>query len=320
MIRGLKVGVASALIAAAGALALPAEAARVGVLSNRWFAETAADFNAHIAGHTFTGVDVSVTTPTLSSLQASFDVILLFEDHNFANAPNVGNVVAQFANSGRAVILGTFYDQDRSDDANPALVPPNGWGALETIDPNTTDGIGTPTDSAGMPNAVRTLNASSIVAHPLTAGVTSLTSSQFAGGNQPKADTIVVARWTQVNALGQPDPAIAFRVTGLACVMHIGIAPNYAVIAPSGFSGDFYRAWSNAVGFGAVRCPSILPGDPSHITIGWRDRAQFDFWRTGFSFAVMLDGTQIQPGFGPALQVVTLSDGQIVARWSRPVD
>ena len=235
---------ATALCIALTALfALPAAAARVGVLSNQHFAATAAALTASISGHTFTGVDVSTTTPSLASLQASYDVLLVFEDGRFANAPNVGNVVAAFANAGRAVVLGTFYDQDRSDSGASA----NGWGALEAIDPNMTDGVGTP-------YAARTLNASSLVAHPLTAGVTALTSQQFAGGNRAKPGTIVLALWSQPNALGQPDPAIAVRITGAACVMHIGIAPDYPVVGAGQFGGDFYRVWKNAFDFGAARC------------------------------------------------------------------
>ncbi len=243
MIRRVGLGVATALIAIAGAFSLPAQAARVGVLSNRYFAETAATFTSNVAGHTFTGVDVSTTTPTLASLQSSFDVVLLFEDGRFPNAPSVGNVVAAYANAGHPVVLGTFYDQDRSDSGASA----NGWGALESIDPNTTDGVGTP-------YAARTLNAGSIVAHALTAGVTSLTSSQYAGGNRAKPGTTVLALWTQPNALGQPDPAIALRITGLACVVHIGIAPDYPQVGPGNFGGDFYTVWKNAFDFGARNC------------------------------------------------------------------
>jgi hypothetical protein len=255
MNRSLWVGAATALIAAVCSFSPPAEAARIGVLSNKYFAETAALFNANIPGHTFTGVDVSTAAPTLASLQV-YDIVLLFEDGRFANAPNVGNVVAAYANSGRAVVLGTFYDQDRSD-SGPAA---SGWGLLETIDPNTTDGTGTP-------YASRTLNGSSIVPHPLTLGVTSLTSQQFAGGNRAKPGTVVVALWTQPNASGQPDPAISVRVTGAACVMQVGIAPDYPVPGvggPSQFSGDFYRVWKNAFDFGAQRCQAA-PASPFPI-------------------------------------------------------
>jgi hypothetical protein len=249
----------SGFLTACGAVALTtflvvasatAHAARVGVLSNSYFNETAADFNAKIPGHTFTGVDVSATVPTLSTLTTNFDVLLLFEDSPLANAnaTAVGGVVAAYANTGRPVVLGTFYDQYRSD-ASIALGGPTGWGALEALDPNTTDGNGTP-------YAARALDATSIVPHPLTTGVATLTATQFAGGNQAKAGTIVVANWTQKNAKGNPDPAIAYRITGAACVIHIAIAPDYPTVDPTHFGGDFYPAWRNAFNFGASKCAS----------------------------------------------------------------
>ena len=239
--------------------ASPAYAARVGVLSNNYAATTAADFGAKIPGHAFTGVDTSVTVPTLGSLTASFDVLLVFEDGSFPNSTAVGDVAAAFANGGRAVVVGTFYDQDRSDRANPALVvPAHGWGALEAIDPSTTDGIGVRTDGTGLPNLPRILNAASIVPHPLTKGVTALgATSGFAGGNEAKAGTIVLANWTEPNAHGLPDPAIAYRVTAAACVIQIGIAPDYAVGVGTGygsFTGNFYTLWGNAFDFAANSC------------------------------------------------------------------
>jgi len=242
-----------------------AQAARVGVLSNNYAAATAADFAAKISGHTFTGVDVSTSVPALASLTGAFDVLLLFEDGVFANAPLVGNVVAAFAATGRPVVLGTFYDQDRSDVSNPALSsPPHGWGtALESIDPNTTDGIGVRTDAAGVPNLPRTLNTATIVAHPLTVGVSALSATTgFGGGNQAKSGTTVLATWTEPNARGFADPLIAFRVSGATCVIQIGIAPDYAVGAGTGyggFTGNFYTVWKNAFDFGATNCFGAAP-------------------------------------------------------------
>ncbi len=239
--------------------ASPAQAARVGVLSNNYAAATAADFASKIAGHTFTGVDTSTSVPTLASLLGAYDVLLVFEDGRYANSLGVGNVAAAFANTGRAVVLGTFYDQDRSDESNPALASQaHGWGALELIDPDTTDGTGVRTDVSGVPNFPRTLDPASIVVHPLTAGVTALSAtSGFAGGNQAKPGTKVLANWTQLNARGLPDPAIAFRITGAACVVQIGIAPDYAVGIGAGygnFTGSFYVLWKNAFDYAATSC------------------------------------------------------------------
>jgi len=296
-----------------------ANAARVAVLSNAWFAETATNFNAKISGNVFTGIDVSSSVPALSTLLADYDVILLFEDTTFVNATLVGNRVAAFANAGRAVVLGTFYDQDRSD-AIASSTTPHGWGALETIDADTTDSIGTS-------YAVRTLARSTILAHPLTQGVTSLAALRgnpgpYAGGNEAKPGTIVVATWSQPNARGNADPAIAYRQTGPACVIQIGIAPQYGVLRTFGaygtdFAGDFYQVWANAFAFAAAGCRvvGVIPGDFSQITRGWSDRAELEAWRAAYPFAIMLDGAFLQhgDGFGPALPLVTRPDGSIVA-------
>jgi hypothetical protein len=236
----------AALVAAA-----PAFAARVGILSNKFATQTAADFNNRIPSHSFTAIDTSTAVPSLASLQSSFDVLLVFEDETYANATPVGNAAAAFANSGRPVVLGAFYEQDRSD--GPTGVSPHGWGQLESIDPNTTDGTGTP-------YAPRTLNIATMLSHPLTAGITSLSSAKFAGGNKAKAGTTVVAWWNQPNALGGPDPAIAFRITGNACVVMFGIAPSYPSLGTAGtdFGGDFHRAWKNVFDFAGNKCTPLL--------------------------------------------------------------
>jgi len=246
-LRHFAAAVVVVVAALAGAAPGAAWAARVAVISNFYQNETAAKFGANIGGHTFTPIDVSVSVPALAELTSNYDVVLLFEDSTFSNAPAVGNVVAAYARTGRSVVLGTFYDQDRTD--GPVAVAPHGWGALEAIDPNTTDGTGTA-------YAPRSLDAASIVAHPLTAGVTTLFGGRFVGGNQPKPATMVVANWVQKNARGGPDPAIAYRISEGTCVIHIAIAPQYPAIGEANvdWGGDFYRVWRNAFDFGAGHC------------------------------------------------------------------
>ena len=236
------------LLLTAASLALAAtsvSAARIGVLSNKYASETANDFGARMPAHSFTPVEIGSSVPTLESLTSRFDALLLFEDGTFLSAPQLGSVVAAYARSGHAVVLGTFYDQDRTD--GPPDFTPHGWGELESLDPNTTDGVGTA-------YAVRTLGTT--VPHPLTAGVTTLSATKFAGGNSAKPSTIVVATWAQKNAKGQPDPAIAYRISGNACVVHIAIAPNYPTVGAvnTDFGGDFYRVWRNAFDFAGGHC------------------------------------------------------------------
>ena len=240
-LRGACLAVAVVLAVASG----PALSARIGVLSNKYAVETAADYNSHIGGHAFTAVDTSISIPSAATLAAQFDAILLFEDGTSPQAPTLGTAVAAYARAGHGVVLGTFYDQDRSD-GSPEFTP-HGWGELERLDPNTTDGVGTS-------YAQRTLGA--VTSHPLMAGVKSLSANKFAGGNQAKPATTVVAYWAQKNVRGEPDPAVAYRITGRACVIHIAVAPNYPVIGVLGtdFSGDFYRLWQNAFDFAAGGC------------------------------------------------------------------
>src|SRR3954471_17936701 len=92
-LRAVGLLLTAALLAAAS---LPASAARVAVLSNKYFAETAADFNARVPGHTLTAFNVTAGPPSLATLTAQFDAILLFEDTTFDQAPAVGNTVAAF--------------------------------------------------------------------------------------------------------------------------------------------------------------------------------------------------------------------------------
>jgi hypothetical protein len=296
-------GAALLLAVAIGLTAPAAMAARIGVLSNKYARETAQDFGVRIPQHRFTPVDVSAGPPPVTDLLAQFDAILLFEDGTYLKAPLVGNAVAAYAKSGRSVVLGTFYDQERSD-GSPDFTP-HGWGDLETIDPNTTDGVGTS-------YAARTLGA--VVAHPLTVGLNALSAAKYAGGNQAKPGTQVVAAWAQKNARGEPDPAIAYRTTGHACVIHVAIAPDYPTVTTSGneFGGDFYRAWSNAFDFAALGCQVVAPGSFAQIGQGFANRGVFDLWRAAFPFAVRLDGVLVQRGFGPELRLNTLPDGWIV--------
>lgn len=271
----------------AGVLGLPAgdaAAARVAVISNSNTAEVAADFATNLPGHSFAPIDVSISVPgSIAALVPAYDVVLLFEDGRFANATPTGDLVAAFAATGRPVVLGSFYDKDRSDSGGSGAG--YGWGALEAIDPSTTDGIGIPTGGQ-----VRTLNPARTVRHPLTEGVNSLFATKWAGGNEAKAGSHVVAQWQEPNARGRVDPAIAYRVTGVACVIQIGIIPHYPSVKTGGnvpgtdYGGDYYRVWQNAFDFADRHCvvkPLSVPtlSDAALLLLGlglavlaWRER------------------------------------------------
>ena len=62
--------------------------------------------------------------------------------------------------------------------------------------------------------------------------------------------------------LARAIPVVAYRVSGIACVIQIGIAPDYAVGVGTGygnFTGDFYVVWKNAFDFAGVACGIVKP-------------------------------------------------------------
>jgi hypothetical protein len=112
------------------------------------------------------------------------------------------------------------------------------------------------------------LRRASVSYRPQTAGVTSLYSdggTGYSGGNQAKPGTFVLALWTNDNALGNTDPAIAYRITGNACVTQIGIIPHYDIIGDfdDDFGGDYFQLWGNAMDWVASGCSgSVSTIDP----------------------------------------------------------
>ena len=230
----------------------PAYAARVGVLSNKYATETAADFNARIPTHVFTGDRHLRGRPDAAVAdQNAFDVILVFEDSTYGNATAVGNVAAAFANTGRAVVIGAFYDQDRSD--GPPVNSPHGWGALEQIDPNTTDGTGTP-------YAPRTLDTATMLAHPLTDGHHVAHERQVRGRQPGQAGHHGRRLLGPAECAGQRRPRD--RLPHHRRRVRDPCSPSRRTIRSLGvagtdFSGDFHRAWKNAFDFGADRCVAL---------------------------------------------------------------
>jgi len=206
------------------------------ILSNSGADTCALDFALKIPDVDFAWMNVYSDTPTYSNLSA-YDVVLLFEEGMFDNAPNVGSAVYDYVIAGGNLAIGTFYEQDRSD-INSTLTgwTPYGWGPLETIDPFTSDGFGCEYTSD-------TLDMLSVVAHPITAGVESLWCDQYHGGVHAKPDTVVVANWTGLNYLGEPCPLAGYRILeDNQRIVQISIFPDYAAYNSSDNVGRFPHA------------------------------------------------------------------------------
>ncbi|KPJ88953.1 MAG: hypothetical protein AMS18_12935, partial [Gemmatimonas sp. SG8_17] len=210
------------------------------VLSNQYTETIVDSFAVHMPGLTFDSMNVAVQTPTVAYL-SQYPVVLLFEDGLFANAPNVGDSVAAYVLAGGNLVLGTFYWQDRSD--NPRYSNESGWGALEAIDPFTAP--------YGSEYRYDSLNTSSIVAHPLTQGVNSLWVNSYHGGVDAKPGTTVLARWSDSCSgcdATSTTPLVGYRIEANGQrIVGVSVYPAYPRF--SGWGGDFYRLWENALGW-----------------------------------------------------------------------
>jgi hypothetical protein len=216
------------------------------VLSNRNLEAVIDYYPEYMPGLTFDSMNVSVQTPTVAFL-SQFPVVLLFEDGLFANAPNVGDSVAAYVQAGGNLVVGTFVWQDRSD--NPRFPNAYGWGALEEIDPFTAP--------YGSEYRYDSLDASSIVAHPLTQGVNSLWVNSYHGGVDAKPGTTVLARWSDA-CIGcdstTTTPLIGYRIEANGQrIVGVTVYPGYPTY--SGFGGDFFRLWENALGWAIAANP-----------------------------------------------------------------
>lgn len=202
-------------------------------------------FPVHQAHLTFDTLNVFAQTPTVALLN-QYDVVLLYEDGIFANAPNVGDSVGAYVSGGGNVVLGTFYWQDRSDNTQYSA---HGWGLLETLDPFTAP--------YGSEYREDSLDVASIVAHPITVGVGHLWVDQYHGGVEAKTGTTVLARWSdacQTCTPGVNTPAIGYRIGSSGQrIVGISVAPHYPAIGS--YTGDFYRLWGNALRWAAAGGP-----------------------------------------------------------------
>jgi hypothetical protein len=163
--------------------------------------------------------------PTLSYLR-QFDVILLFANGLFDQSATLGNRIAEYVQVGGNVITATFYWQNRSDSNLGAT----GWGTLEGVDPFSS-GTGQTYQSA-------LLNPTATVPHPLTSGLSVLTSTGFRGAVTAKAGTTVVAQWNDGS------PLIGYRILASGSRM---VAVSLFPASGAAATGDVVTMWRNAV-------------------------------------------------------------------------
>ena len=183
---------------------------------------TAADFAANMTGLTFETFHATDGPPTLELLD-TFDVVLLYEDGIYGNSNIVGDLVHEYVMGGGNVVIGTFYWQDT-------------WGQMHAIEPFTSVG--------GSEYNSDQLDPVSLVPHPLTEGIQTLTVNSYHGGAQEVAGTTVVARWSD------GVPLIGYRtLDGGQRLVAITTFPDYP--SYGGFTGDFFLMWENALKWAA---------------------------------------------------------------------
>ena len=207
---------------------------RVLVLSGGDFNDTA-EVETLLAG----SVNLEVSTffhvnrlPDINYL-SSHDVVLLFMNGLFDESASLGGLLAEYVTRGGNLVLGSFYWQGRSDSGLGSV----GWGALENIDPFTSEGGARYEPGALDPGSIMTQ-------HPLTDGLFSLSTSSYWGGvGEIQGVTQVLARWLDGT------PLIGYRrLGGGQRIVGVTLFPAAGVVA----TGDVDVLWENAVWWAAT--------------------------------------------------------------------
>jgi hypothetical protein len=239
--RDVSVQTGAALVADFTTTATPCQIDLL-VLSGGDFDDTqvVADMFAGTAGVTTDTFFYVNQTPGLATLR-QYDVVLLFVNGIFNETLALGNELAQYVQAGGNLVIGSFYWQARSDGGFGSP----GWGNLESYDPFTSK-VNPFTGKGGATYAADALATGSIVAHPLTLGVTVLASSAgYGAGVTAKATTTVVASWT-----AQGDPLVGYRILGAG--QRIVAISLFPAATANQVSGDAQTLWENAVTWAGI--------------------------------------------------------------------
>ncbi len=165
--------------------------------------------------------------PSLAFL-SDFDVVLLFMNGLFDESASLGNRVAEYVAAGGNVVIASFYWQGRSDAGTGSV----GWGALEQLDPFTSNG--------GATYQAVTLGQVLQAGHPIMSGVSSIDSNSYSSGVSVKAglEGNVIAEWSDGDPLvGYANASLGQRIVGVSLFPAAGQAA----------SGDVDVFWQNVV-------------------------------------------------------------------------
>lgn len=162
------------------------------------------------------------------------DVVLLFANGLFDASSALGTLIRDYVNIGGNVVTTSFYWQNRLDSG----LGSTGWGSLELVDAMT---------SAGGANYSPTGDLGSVVPHPLTTGLNTLTSSSFWGGTSARTGegARVVATWANGS------PLVAYRtLAGGQRMVGVSLFPAIGLEATGDVAVLFQNAanWAGAAG------------------------------------------------------------------------
>ena len=164
--------------------------------------------------------------PTLQSLTSALRRAPRVRGLDLRQRTAVGNVAAAFAETGRAVVLGTFYDQDRSDGPPRQFAARLGRARADR-----------PQHDRRHRHAVRAARRSTRrrMLRPSAHRGHHVAHERQVRRRQPGQARHHRGRLLgPAERAGQPDPAIAYRITGAACVIQVAMAPNYPCVGVAG--------------------------------------------------------------------------------------
>lgn len=171
---------------------------------------------------------VNADTLKLKDLDSA-DVVLFFENGNFAKSTAVGDTLYEFVMDGGKLLLGTFYGQGRT---NTKYTGTN-YGALELIDPVLNHNNAYSNDTLVVKSK-----------HPLLEGITTLTTHYGAGDDSLKNNAKLIEKWKNGDVLAAyNEPA------GRILYLSIWPAEDNQTLTYINDLKSFYRIWANAIRF-----------------------------------------------------------------------